>query len=111
MIPTAGSGSYSPADAVGQRVRRRVQRASSAMPSRASSSARSFGRGRHGRAPSASARCGAPRRVEPLPELDILHRLLVGGAPAVALPAVDPLRDAVAQILAVGVKVDRGTAA
>src|SRR5262245_10484865 len=28
--------------------------------------------------------------VEPLPEIDVLDRLLVGGAPAVALPAVDP---------------------
>ena len=36
------------------------------------------------------------RGVEPLPEVDVLHRLLVGGLPAVALPAVNPLRDAVA---------------
>src|ERR1700729_1306530 len=42
------------------------------------------------------------RGVEALPQLDILHRLLVGGAPAVLLPAVDPLGDAVAHIDAVG---------
>ena len=39
--------------------------------------------------------CGARGGVEALPQLDILHRLLVGGAPAVLLPAVDPLGDAV----------------
>ena len=44
------------------------------------------------------------RGVEPLPQLGILHRLLVGGAPAVALPAVDPAGDALAHILAVGVR-------
>jgi hypothetical protein len=42
------------------------------------------------------------RRVEALPQLDILHRLLVGGAPAVLLPAVDPLGDAVAHVDAIG---------
>ena len=41
-----------------------------------------------------------------LPQLGILHRLLVGGAPAVALPVVDPARDPVADIDAVGVKLD-----
>src|SRR5690349_5220461 len=46
------------------------------------------------------------RGVETLPELDILHRLLVGGAPAVALPAVDPAGDALPDILAVGVEID-----
>src|SRR5262245_16993291 len=30
------------------------------------------------------------RGIEPLPEIDVLRRLLVGGAPAVALPLVDP---------------------
>src|SRR6185312_576443 len=30
------------------------------------------------------------RGIEPLPQFDILDRLLVGGAPAVFLPAVDP---------------------
>ena len=43
------------------------------------------------------------RGVEALPKLDILDRLLVGGAPAVALPAVDPARDPLPDILAVGV--------
>src|SRR5262245_58466398 len=45
-------------------------------------------------------------RLEPLPEIDVLDRLLVGGAPAVALPLFDPRHDAVAQLLAVGVDVD-----
>jgi len=44
------------------------------------------------------------RGVEPLPEIDVLHRLLVGGQPASLLPAVDPLGDAVAQILAIAVE-------
>ncbi len=34
------------------------------------------------------------RRVEALPQVDILDRLLVGGAPAVPLPALDPAGDA-----------------
>ncbi len=34
-------------------------------------------------------------RIQPLPQLHILHRLLVGGFPAIALPAVNPLGDAV----------------
>src|SRR5438067_12031467 len=34
------------------------------------------------------------QRVQPPPELGILHRLLVGCLPAALLPAVDPLRDA-----------------
>src|SRR5262249_30494492 len=46
------------------------------------------------------------RCVEPLPEIDVLDWLLVGGAPAVGLPFLDPGGDPVAQILAVGVKVD-----
>ena len=37
-----------------------------------------------------------------LPEFDILDRLFIGGAPAVALPAVDPFGDAVFDIIAVG---------
>src|SRR5712691_2276149 len=45
-------------------------------------------------------------RVEPLPQIDVLDRLAVGGAPAVALPLLDPAGDAAAQILAVGVEVD-----
>src|SRR6266404_1657616 len=44
--------------------------------------------------------------VEPLPQIDVLYRLLVGGAPTAPLPAVDPLGDAVAQILAVAIKAD-----
>src|SRR5690606_19538723 len=44
--------------------------------------------------------------VKRLPEFDILHRLLVGRLPAVALPGLDPASDALAQIIAVGVEVD-----
>ena len=44
------------------------------------------------------ALCGG---VEPLPQIDILDRLFVGGPPAALFPGVDPLGDAVAQILAV----------
>ncbi len=44
------------------------------------------------------------RLVEALPQLGVLHRFLVGGAPAVALPAVDPCGDAVVDLLAVGVQ-------
>ena len=40
-----------------------------------------------------------------LPELGILDRLAVGGAPAVLAPAVDPFGDAVADIDAVGVEL------
>ena len=50
--------------------------------------------------------CVRQRRFEPLPEVDVLHRLLVGGAPAVALPARDPGMMPSAQILAVGVEID-----
>src|SRR4029077_14882194 len=46
------------------------------------------------------------RRVEALPQLGILDRLLVAGAPAVLLPAMNPPRDALAHILAVGGEVD-----
>ena len=46
-------------------------------------------------------------RVEPLPEVDVLDRLPVGGLPAVPLPALDPAGDAAAQILRVGVEIDR----
>src|SRR5882724_6642904 len=42
------------------------------------------------------------RGVEPLPEVVVLHRLLVGGQPAAPLPAVDPLVDALLDILTVG---------
>src|SRR6185369_2408029 len=50
---------------------------------------------------------GPKRGVEPLPQIDVFHWALVGGAPAVALPVVDPTHDAIAQVLAVGVDVDR----
>ena len=46
------------------------------------------------------------RGIETLPQIVVLHRLAVGGFPAVALPLVDPAHDAVAQVLAVGVNVD-----
>src|SRR3954452_18864842 len=39
--------------------------------------------------------------IEPFPQVLILDRLLVGGAPAALAPAVDPLGDALAQVLAV----------
>ena len=42
------------------------------------------------------------RRVQPLPQVGILDRLLVGGSPAVPLPAVNPLRHAIFHIGAVG---------
>src|SRR5690349_5903459 len=37
---------------------------------------------------------GGIELVQPLPQIDVLHRLPVGGAPALALPAIDPLRNA-----------------
>src|ERR1051326_424009 len=46
------------------------------------------------------------RRVEPLPQVDVADRLLVGGAPAVLLPGVDAFGDAAAQVLAVGIELD-----
>ena len=49
--------------------------------------------------------------LEPLPQVDVLDRLLVGGAPAVLLPAVDPAGDAVLEVFAVGMEFDRRTAA
>ena len=55
------------------------------MPSRASSSARSFSAGRHGPCTQCqSTSCAPSARVEPLPQIDVLDRLLVGGVPAVA---------------------------
>ena len=36
------------------------------------------------------------RLLEPLPQLDIAHRLLIRRAPAVPLPALDPAGDAAA---------------
>src|SRR5262249_32998694 len=41
------------------------------------------------------------RPLQALPQVDVLDRLLVGGLPALALPARQPFGDAVAQILAV----------
>src|SRR5690606_17289163 len=41
-----------------------------------------------------------------LPQVVVLHRLLVGGQPAALLPAVDPLVDALPDVLAVGVQLD-----
>ena len=41
-----------------------------------------------------------------LPEFGILDRLLVGGLPAVFLPAEDPLGDTILHIGAVGVEID-----
>ena len=46
-----------------------------------------------------------------LPQLGILDRLPVRGAPAVLPPSVDPARDPVADINAVGVELRRGTGA
>src|SRR5690606_10781093 len=47
-----------------------------------------------------------PCLVQRLPQLGILHRLSVGGPPAIPLPVLYPPGNAVAQIVAVGVKVD-----
>src|SRR5882757_10655840 len=44
------------------------------------------------------------RRIQPLPQIDILDRLLVRGTPAVLLPAMDPAGDALTHVLAVGVE-------
>src|SRR6185437_2110949 len=44
--------------------------------------------------------------IEPLPKIDVLDRLLVGRAPAILLPAMDPAGDALADILAVGDEID-----
>ena len=46
------------------------------------------------------------RRIEALPEVNVLHRLLVGRAPAILLPAAHPCLDAALEILAVGVERD-----
>src|SRR3989441_1783036 len=42
--------------------------------------------------------------VEPLPQVDILHRLLVGGAPAAALPVMHPFRDPLRHIQGIGIE-------
>src|SRR5438309_2133495 len=41
--------------------------------------------------------------VEPLPQVDILHRLLVGGAPAAALPVMHPFRDPLRHVQGIGI--------
>jgi hypothetical protein len=46
------------------------------------------------------------RCIEALPQLGVLHGLLVGRFPAVAFPAVDPGRDAVLDVIGVSVKFD-----
>src|SRR5437870_8795413 len=46
------------------------------------------------------------RRVELLPQVDVAHRLPVGGAPAIAFPDMDPFGDAAAQVLAVGMEIE-----
>src|SRR5262245_6309128 len=45
-------------------------------------------------------------RVEPLPQVGILDRLLLTGAPAVALPALDPRADTLLEILRIGMDID-----
>ena len=47
------------------------------------------------------------KRIEPLPEFDVLDRFAVGGSPAFFLPAVDPACDAVAYIARVQMQDDR----
>src|SRR5579871_1255165 len=46
------------------------------------------------------------RLVEPLPQFGVLDRLLVRSTPAVFLPAENPSRDALPDILAVGIEID-----
>src|SRR5690606_37096577 len=42
--------------------------------------------------------------VEAAPEVDVLHGLAIRGGPALALPGVDPFRDALLHVLRVGVE-------
>ena len=78
-----------------------------ATPSRASWSARSFSSWPAWPLTQCQrTSCVLERGIEPLPQIDVLDRLLVGGAPAVPLPAVDPAGDALTHILAVGVEID-----
>ena len=80
---------------------------SSAMRARAIASARSFsGWPEWPRTHSQVDDVPGRRGIEPLPKIDILDRLLVGGQPVPPLPAVYPFGDAVAQILAVAVEPD-----
>src|SRR5947209_8203297 len=48
----------------------------------------------------------ARRLVEPAPEVLVLDRLPVRRLPAVALPSLQPKRDALAQVLRIGVQID-----
>src|SRR5436190_7935738 len=43
-------------------------------------------------------------RIEFAPEVVVLHRLLVGRLPALALPGVDPLRDSLLDVDGIGVE-------
>ena len=47
------------------------------------------------------------RGVELLPQIDIFDRPAVCSSPVVASPGADPFRDTRAQVLAVGIKIDR----
>src|SRR5713226_7696303 len=44
--------------------------------------------------------------IELLPQVHVLHRLLVGGAPAAALPLRQPFADALLHVLRIGVDLD-----
>ncbi len=46
------------------------------------------------------------RRLQRLPEFDVLDRFIVGGLPALFLPAENPLGDAILDVSAIGVKID-----
>src|SRR5215831_4748194 len=46
------------------------------------------------------------RSIEALPQIGVLDRLPVAGLPAVAFPALNPVGDSLAQILAVGMEID-----
>ena len=88
------------------------RRARSAIPARASASARSFsGWPAWPRTQMPLDSMRRQRGLEPLPQIDILHRLLVGGLPAARLPLLDPARDAVLHILAVGMEPNLARAA
>src|SRR5262245_5712000 len=45
------------------------------------------------------------KSIEPLPQIGILDWPLVGGAPAVALPVLDPLGDALLQVFGIRVQL------
>ena len=52
----------------------------------------------------------AERLVKPLPQVNVLDRLLIRRTPTVLFPAVNPGRDSVLEIFAVGMEVDRARA-